>query len=102
MPYVILRGSKQRGQRVSRLVLEGSSSNPARYIDLNGDPFEVTDEELAALGERYVLEPSEAKPPDAGGADRRMVSPDPPDGAMDSDEPPPAVLVGSGNQDDDS
>jgi hypothetical protein len=102
MPYVILRGSKQRGQRVSRLVLEGSSSNPVRYIDLNGDPIEVTDEELASLGERYTLEESEAKPPDAGPVDRHMVSPDPPEGEMTDDEPPPAVLVGSGNEDDDS
>ena len=55
MPTVILRGGKH-GRRVSRVVLEGSSSNPTRYGDLNGEPFEVTDEEFAALDQKYVLE----------------------------------------------
>lgn len=61
MPTVILRGSKN-GHKVARLVLEGSSSNPTRQGTLNGDPFEVTDEELAKLDLRYMLEPADDKP----------------------------------------
>jgi hypothetical protein len=61
MPTVILRGSKN-GHRVARLVLEGSSSNPVRQGILNGDPFEVTDEEFAKLDRSYVLEPADDKP----------------------------------------
>jgi hypothetical protein len=63
MPTVILRGSKD-GQRIARLVLEGSSSNPIRQGILNSDPFEVTDEEFAKLDQRYVLEPADDKPED--------------------------------------
>jgi hypothetical protein len=62
MPTVILRGSKQQGRAVSRLVLEGSSSNPVRYGDLNGEPFQVTDEEFATLDAKYVLESADGKP----------------------------------------
>lgn len=101
MPIVILRGAKN-GRKVSRLVLEGSSSNPVRYGVLNGDPFEVTDDELAKLEERYTLEPSEVKPPDAGPVDRKMVSQDPPEGEAVDDEPPPADLVGDDNEDDET
>jgi hypothetical protein len=61
MPSVILRGSKN-GQRIARLVLEGSSSNPVRYGDINGAPFEVTDEEFAKLDAKYVLEPADGEP----------------------------------------
>jgi hypothetical protein len=61
MPTVILRGSKN-GHRIARLVLEGSSSNPTRYGDLNGEPFEVTDEEFAKYESRLVLEPADDKP----------------------------------------
>lgn len=60
MPTVILRGSKN-GHRIARLVLEGSSSNPVRQGILNGEPFEVTDEEFAKLDQRYVLEPADDK-----------------------------------------
>jgi hypothetical protein len=56
MPTVILRGSKIQGHKVARLVLEGSSSNPVRWGDLNGEPFEVSDEEFDKLDRRYVLE----------------------------------------------
>jgi|tagenome__1003787_1003787.scaffolds.fasta_scaffold20951751_3 hypothetical protein len=61
MPTVILRGSKN-GPRVARLVLEGSSSNPVRQGILNGEPFEVTDEEFAKLDAKYVLEPADGEP----------------------------------------
>jgi len=63
MPTVILRGSKN-GHAVARLVLEGSSSNPIRQGILNGDPFEVTDEEFAKLEQRYILEPADDKSAD--------------------------------------
>jgi hypothetical protein len=63
MPTVILRGSKIRGHEVARLVLEGSSSNPIRQGILNGEPFEVTDEEFARLDRSYVLESAD-KPSD--------------------------------------
>jgi hypothetical protein len=61
MPKVILRGSKS-GRAVSRLVLEGSSSNPTRQGILNGEPFEVTDEEFARLDGKYVLESADGEP----------------------------------------
>jgi hypothetical protein len=61
MPTVILRGSKRPGHKVSRLVLEGSSSNPVREALLNGEPFEVSDEEFAKLDASYVLEPADDK-----------------------------------------
>jgi hypothetical protein len=76
MPTVILRGSKN-GHKVARLVLEGSSSNPIRYGDLNGAPFEVTDEEFAKLERSYVLEPADVKsddtpsPPEQGDDDNQ-------------------------------
>jgi hypothetical protein len=61
MPNVILRGSRN-GHRVARLVVEGSSSNPIRQGFLNGDPFEVSDEEFDRLNAKYVLEPADGKP----------------------------------------
>jgi hypothetical protein len=61
MPIVILRGSKN-GHAVARLVLEGSSSNPIRQGVLNGDPFEVSDEEFDRLNGKYVLELADNKP----------------------------------------
>lgn len=64
MPIVILRGSKRPGHKVSRLVLEGSSSNPVREAFVNGEPFEVSDEEFASLDAKYVLEPADDKPED--------------------------------------
>jgi len=64
MPTVILRGSKLQGRKVSRLVLEGSSANPVRWGDLNGAPFEVSDDEFATLDAKYVLEPADDKPED--------------------------------------
>ena len=65
MPKVTLRGSKT-GHRVSRLILEGSSSNPIRQLVLNGEPLEVTDEEFAKWDRSYVLElaASDGKPDD--------------------------------------
>lgn len=62
MPTVILRGSKQQGRAVSRLVLEGSPSDPVRWGDVNGAPFEVSDDEFAALDAKYVLEPADDMP----------------------------------------
>lgn len=32
-----LVGAKEPGERIDRLVLEGSSTNPVRYIDLGGE-----------------------------------------------------------------
>jgi hypothetical protein len=82
MPTVILRGSKN-GQRIARLVLEGSSSNPTRQAHLNGDPFEVTDEEFAKLDQRYVLEPADDKPEDT---DVEMSSEPEQGGGSDNDQ----------------
>jgi hypothetical protein len=62
MPTVILRGSKN-GHAVSRLVLEGSSSNPVRWADLDGEPVKVTVKEFKKLDRNYVLE-SVDKPDD--------------------------------------
>jgi hypothetical protein len=83
MPTVILRGRKD-GRAVSRLVLEGSSSNPARFGLLNGEPFEVTDEEFAKLDARYVLESADGKPDD------------------DDPSPAPDEDVGDDNEDDET
>jgi hypothetical protein len=76
MPTVILRGGKN-GRAVSRLVLEGSSSNPIRQGFVNGEPFEVTDEEFAKLDAKYVLEPADVKPEEP--------SPEPDEGEDDND-----------------
>jgi hypothetical protein len=61
MPKVILRGRKN-GHRIARLVLDGSSSNPVRQGVLNGEPFEVTDEEFARLDQQYMLESADGQP----------------------------------------
>ena len=64
MPTVILRGCKEQGRTVSRLVVEGSSTNMIRGGILDGAPFEVTDEEFAKYDQRYVLETVDGKPDD--------------------------------------
>ena len=76
MPTVILRGCKEQGRAVSRLVLEGSSSNMIRGGTINGKPFEVTDEEFAKLDQRYVLETvaSNGKPDDTEEQPSRLVA----------------------------
>jgi hypothetical protein len=81
MPTVILRGSKS-GQRIARLVVEGSSSNPIRVGVLNGEPFEVTDEEFARLDQRYVLEPADDKPDNTD----EVTSPEPEQGGDDDNQ----------------
>lgn len=43
-----LKGSKNLGERVDRVILEGSSANPVRFIDLNGEG-DLTEEELQTL-----------------------------------------------------
>jgi hypothetical protein len=80
MPTVTLRGRKD-GHRIARLVVEGSFSNPIRYGDLNGEPFEVTDEEFARLDRIYVLESAD-KPEDTDQAPPRLVA------ASEQDENP--------------
>lgn len=81
MPTVILRGGKN-GRRVSRVVLEGSSSNPSRQLELNGEALIVSDEEFEALSVKYALE--EAQFPEA--PESATKSPEPPA----TPEPPPA------------
>lgn len=51
MASYILRGSKQRGQKVGRVNL-----NDERILVLNGEPVELSDEEHEVLQLSYVLE----------------------------------------------
>lgn len=44
-------GTKTPGEVVNRLVLEGSSTNPARYVEV-GSTIELTDEEVKDLRSR--------------------------------------------------
>jgi hypothetical protein len=49
-----LMGSKGSGERVDRVVLEGTTANPVRYIDLGGEA-EMTEEEAKQVSaEHYV------------------------------------------------
>lgn len=47
--YVFKGSSKEAGDKTNRLILEGSYVDPKRYMDLNGDPVELSDEEVAGL-----------------------------------------------------
>lgn len=44
-------GTKNEGEKVDRIVLEGSSTDPTRWIDLNGEA-ELSPEEVESLRER--------------------------------------------------
>jgi hypothetical protein len=44
-----LYGTKNQGERVNRVILEGSSSNPVRTIEVGGDAVELTEQEAEAL-----------------------------------------------------
>jgi hypothetical protein len=89
MPIVILRGSKN-GHAVARLVLEGSSSNPVREAFLNGDPFEVSDEEFARLDRKYVLEPADDK-----SGNTEETSPEPEQGGGGDDQSSSRIVAAS-------
>jgi hypothetical protein len=41
-----LYGTKNRGQRVDSVILEGTSVDPVRVLRLRGDPVEMSDEEV--------------------------------------------------------
>lgn len=43
-----LYGSKNLGEKVDRVILEGSTDSPERWIDLHGEA-DLTDEDLATL-----------------------------------------------------
>jgi hypothetical protein len=49
----VLKGSKQPGQRVGRVVVEGTMHNPIRQAILNGPPVALTDDEYADLKQSY-------------------------------------------------
>jgi len=44
-----LYGTKVRGEKVNRVILEGTSASPVRWIDVRGDPVELTEEEVETL-----------------------------------------------------
>jgi hypothetical protein len=45
----IFNGSGNQGEVVDRLVLEGTSTNPKRYLDNGGDAETLTEEEVKNL-----------------------------------------------------
>lgn len=44
-----LIGSKHQGQKMDRVILEGSTSNPIRWMDREGEPVELSEDDLATL-----------------------------------------------------
>lgn len=50
-----LVGAKRPGERVDRLILEGTSSNPTRYIDLHGEGVMTDAEAEVARREHGVV-----------------------------------------------
>jgi hypothetical protein len=44
-----LHGSKRQGERVDRVVLEGSSVDPVRSIETGGESVELSEEEVTRL-----------------------------------------------------
>lgn len=53
--YVLtgLKAKAAPGQRVSRVIVEGSTSNPKRVAVLDGPPVPLTEEEHKELSQRY-------------------------------------------------
>lgn len=49
-----LYGSKRQGERVDRVILEGTSSNPVKWMDVGGDAVELSEENVAELRSRGV------------------------------------------------
>jgi hypothetical protein len=49
-----LHGSKRPGEKVDRVLLEGTSSNPVKWIDVGGDAVELNEEQVAELRSRGV------------------------------------------------
>jgi hypothetical protein len=47
-----LYGTKVRGEKVNRVILEGTSAHPVRWIDVRGDSVELTEEEVETLRAR--------------------------------------------------
>lgn len=46
--FYVLKGSKKQGQKFRRLVLEGPPSNPIRWMDRDGEPVELSEQEYDA------------------------------------------------------
>jgi hypothetical protein len=69
VPTYKFGGSKTEGREVSRLILEGSSTNPTRYVDLGGS-VELTDEEYERFKGSYKLR----KTDDDGGEEQQQGS----------------------------
>jgi hypothetical protein len=44
-----LYGMKGPGERVDRVVLEGSTADPQLFLDVNGDEVDLTEEQVKAL-----------------------------------------------------
>lgn len=44
-----LIGSKHQGQKMDRVILEGSTSNPIRWMERDGEPVELSEDDLATL-----------------------------------------------------
>jgi len=49
-----LYGSKRPGEKVDRVLLEGTSSNPEKVMVRGGDPVELSDESVAELRARGI------------------------------------------------
>lgn len=49
-----LHGSKRQGERVDRVILEGTSSNPVKWMEVGGDAVELSEEQVADLRARGV------------------------------------------------
>jgi len=44
-----LYGSKREGERVDRVLLKGTSSNPEEYLEVGGEAVELNEEQVTSL-----------------------------------------------------
>jgi hypothetical protein len=44
-----LYGSKREGERVDRVLLKGTSSDPEEYLEVGGEAVELNEEQVASL-----------------------------------------------------
>jgi len=49
-----LYGSKRQGERVDRVLLKGTSTNPEEYLEVGGEAVELDEEQVAELRARGV------------------------------------------------
>lgn len=91
MTLVRWTGNKRPGDGTSRIVLEGTSSNPVREISRGGAPAELSEEELEQYGQRYEFsEGEESNDSNDGEGDGGEQPPEP------EPQQPPGVETPSG------